>query len=586
MLKQKSIIICSIVFCSFLFSVKTTKAACSWDGNVGTVASPYNYTDVDDCGNDAKNKTGEVTINIPAATVAWSTNPIIDMRTWTTPTKLILKGAGKELTNISGAGISLYAATDIPIEVKNIGLSEGALRINNSVDFLVHDMKLSSALFSYCVSVGNADRLVTHPAGVIYNNEFHNCGVGSFAGAAMLTDSNVQSVLWSDQPGLGDANAVYVEGNSYYANSTSTAIEAHDSNYSGRTVFRFNSILTDSASTSAMVLGTHSVQASSHRAMQRWEIYNNVFDNERPSGGYTPAMLRAGTGVAFNNSILGHWTNYSMILDNVRSAWDYRGTHNGSDNASSLAAESYSIYAPAMPPQTVNYIGALLENKTDGSECLVTSYTDETATCTLGGGTENDWDNGDVYRVTRPALVNARPCDGSSTWDGNEDATGYPCRDQIGRGYDATFWEYNPAGAYNQVLMPVYAWDNKKADNTQVNFIATSAGSNADHIKAERDFYNYNASFNGTTGVGRGTLANRPSTCTKNVGYWSTDNNTLYQCSLANTWTAYYTPRACPDPRTGLTGSCNFNVSGAEGYPVQSALDTTPPSTPSGLAVN
>lgn len=88
------------------------------------------------------------------------------------------------------------------------------------------------------------------------------------------------------------------------------------------------------------------------------------------------------------------------------------------------------------------------------------------------------------------------------------------------------------------------------------------------------EFFNYvPAGFNGTAGVGCGTLANRPSTCSKGVGYWvpntSDDPNassctnltgfvgknptysrpgTLYKCTSANTWTAWYTPFTYPHP--------------------------------------
>ena len=88
------------------------------------------------------------------------------------------------------------------------------------------------------------------------------------------------------------------------------------------------------------------------------------------------------------------------------------------------------------------------------------------------------------------------------------------------------------------------------------------------------EFFNYvPAGFNGTSGVGCGTLANRPSSCVKGAGYWvpnATDDpnassctnltgfvganpaysrpGTLYKCTSANTWTAWYTPFTYPHP--------------------------------------
>jgi hypothetical protein len=38
-------------------------------------------------------------------------------------------------------------------------------------------------------------------------------------------------------------------------------------------------------------------------------------------------------------------------------------------------------------------------NVTDGSSCTITANDDHTITCTLAGGTGNDWDDSDVMRV-------------------------------------------------------------------------------------------------------------------------------------------------------------------------------------------
>ena len=148
-------------------------------------------------------------------------------------------------------------------------------------------------------------------------------------------------------------------------------------------------------------------------------------------------------------------------------------------------------------------------------------------------------------------------CDGNSLWDGNEDPTGYPCRDQIGRGPDVVQWDDDPPQYYNQPLMPAYAWSNKRSSGQNVPF--SVASSSVQHIKENRDFYNQTSNFDGTSGVGVGTYANRPSTCTPGVAYWATDRGTwnksgsggqgrLYKCVAEDQWELYYTPYTYPHP--------------------------------------
>jgi uncharacterized repeat protein (TIGR02543 family) len=166
--------------------------------------------------------------------------------------------------------------------------------------------------------------------------------------------------------------------------------------------------------------------------------------------------------------------------------------------------------------------------------------------------------------------TSALKCDGTSLWDGNYDATGYPCRDQIGRGYDASQWEDAPPGAYTQVLMPAYSWNN--TGNSNANVPASVSSNSSQHIQANRDFYDYNVSFNGTSGVGKGLLSTRPVTCTTGVAYFATDQGTLgtlYKCTATDTWTPYFTPYTCPHPLAGLTGSCT-SAAGTAGYNVGS----------------
>ena len=143
-------------------------------------------------------------------------------------------------------------------------------------------------------------------------------------------------------------------------------------------------------------------------------------------------------------------------------------------------------------------------------------------------------------------------CDGNSAVDGNDNATGWPCRDQIGRGKDLSAWP-NSAPYPDQECTPTYMWDN--SHTVVVN------GSSQDHIQKDRDYYEEVASFDGTSGVGVGTYAQMVAitSCTKGVGFWATDmgewnsknpgkDGQLYVCNDSNTWVLYYTPYTYPHP--------------------------------------
>lgn len=87
-------------------------------------------------------------------------------------------------------------------------------------------------------------------------------------------------------------------------------------------------------------------------------------------------------------------------------------------------------------------------------------------------------------------------------------------------------------------------------------------------IDEDVEWWNYNKSFDGTSGIGCGPLSNRPKTCTKGVGYWATEQSNiiteencginpkkpikgvLYRCTSANVWQKYYTTFTYPHPLT------------------------------------
>jgi hypothetical protein len=162
-----------------------------------------------------------------------------------------------------------------------------------------------------------------------------------------------------------------------------------------------------------------------------------------------------------------------------------------------------------------------------------------------------------------------------SAWDQNGNtATGYRCLDEPGAGqgdllasdFPATLDSLTSLITFpNQTLEPIYEWMDSWTHATGYPGGAVVGNGDALNLSANVDWYAENmdqaaqtsptSPFNGTSGTGHGTLANRPATCAPTVGYWATDTNTLYQCQTTNTWTSYYTPYVYPHPLTAGSSS-------------------------------
>jgi hypothetical protein len=362
-----------------------------------------------------------------------------------------------------------------------------------------HLLRIDHNDFTFCISGDKAINLQSWLYGVIDHNVFTASSATIVTNDIEFQDSHwngdsdstgLGNASWADSDYFGTGNFMFAENNLFTGGGW-----AYDCTAGGRYVFRYNIVGPH------VKLQTHGLTSDVHRSCRAMEVYNNtfVYSSTPVSDNFAFMIeLEGGTGLFWGNTVAGF----------------IQFVHEDTVRTNNLT------YSQQPPPLGWGYCGS------------------------------------SVTGVLSP-------------WDHNTNSTGYPCVDQVGRGRgDLLSGNSFPnlvdslLGAIawpNQALDPVYLWGNTYSPVPQEG--NDSYWSNTDSVAVEnRDYYlelpNYNepsSTFNGTAGVGQGPLSARPSTCAPVVGYWATDTSTLYQCTAANTWAAYYSPYTYPHPLT--TGS-------------------------------
>ncbi len=399
-------------------------------------------------------------MTVPAGSCTWG-------GTWTYPAtapvyiptakKITLQGAGIGTTTITGdtRNGNLLDIQSSGSRVKGFTFVTGKLTASGQDFRIDHNrFEVTCAAFMGSSTIGTDMLNITGKSttldtrGVIDHNQFYNTRVLVSGGPSLLNNPG-----WLRPLTLGDENAVFVEDNTF--ESSCDTIQAHDGNYGGRSVFRYNTV----NDASVMAHAVHTI----NRAQRSWEVYNNTYiDTRNCSACENPGMayLRAGTGVVFNNELVGDWGTHHDVEVDVRKScenlppfanpptigrcyggdwWDGNeaisatydsstygassplgtGTHTGAANAATLTdstkawtvnSMTYSASVPTRPYTTV-------WNTTKNEKCQVTANDATSVTCTLSNGA--DWDFGDAYKISY----------------------GYPCRDQLGRSTDAAAWD-------------------------------------------------------------------------------------------------------------------------------------------------
>ena len=417
------------------------------------------------------------------------------------------------------------------------------------------------------------------------NFELFNSQHGQYLGVGQYGDNS-----WAQPDSLGGANNLFAENNlkydsGYLAMNDSEQDDAFTNRGGARVVMRYNIMHQGSGNTGGFGLfQNHGTDSGGRgRGAREAEVYNNTIYCEGSSQNCAgvDGSLRSGTGLFFGNeanftvgnngpwvglseyrNVTAVWTPFAACGGD--SPWDqndgtvyYSGTvgsASGSGNVTMTdSSKSFGNLVPSGEPYSIY-------DATQGWWGEIASNTSTTITVqpTAGYGTYG-FKAGDSYRVLRATACIDQPARGQGSYISGDSTL---CSVTSSSDSGPTYTGPSSCGYPSQALDPVYRWNETASGGS------TSGGvvpNDTSRLIAYRDFYDSASgiqttssspfSCNGSTGgVGWGTTANRPSSCSgacttysPGCGYWDTDTNTLYTWQSGE-WANYYQPYTYPHP--------------------------------------
>jgi hypothetical protein len=399
---------------------------------------------------------------------------------------------------------------------------------------------------------------------------------------------------WSLPTELGSDKFFYIEDNIINGDG-STRI--YDGFTASRVVVRFNTVH------QAVLMEQHPTgHSGDDRGPRAWEVYGNSVTTGLAGAGanFTAVDISNGTGVVWGNSWNQVYKNLYLFKQTRRNTityanpyywWGYvgptpraTGTVNVNGTAVTwVSGDTFDTGWPTAGPLMIHILGASAIAIDGQAANGGAQIADSAGLASINSSTSITLTNGGHLGS---ALTGATYIIGSP-WDGNTNAYGYPAIDQPGRGQgDLLTGTFGVGGGKvnsttgtpawpNQALEPFYIWNNTGSVITggSGGVLVNAAGENL--VAENRDYYmpasgiqtSPTSPFDGTSGTGWGTLANRPTTCTPGVAYFAIDQGSwntstsnvhgvqmngasgvLYKCTSPNTWTLYYTPYTYPHP--------------------------------------
>jgi hypothetical protein len=514
---------------------------------------------------------------------------------------------GASTTRLSCMALNFGSGGPIAFSILGTCTSSGCpdLRVDNTSYSDWNNRVSSNGISSALAAVGDMFGVLDHNTLLGVNPGYLVASHGRYMGVGSYGDN-----AWAQPEDYGTSKFLYMENNQF--NTVRGPLAETEGNAGTdlaqggtRLVMRYNTF--DNAR--AIVFGWHGTESNGRpRSGRAFEFYKNNFTAEpyAVSGatGVGVGGWRGGTGLVWGNQTT--WTDASF------NGFFTGDTYRISGNINWGACDGSSPYDIN---DGVTYVSGTISN-VSGTNPYVLTITQTGGTGPSQPWSANYWatpgsphslhdatqNHGSIITASGTNTITFNPLSGGlvATWtpqvgDDIEILRASACVDQAaGRGqgvlYTCTVAGTNGGGTGSpctavssaQVLSPTYGWLNTFTPSISWPFTGQAAiwaSSNGyNRIIRNREIYteepdqavqsSTTVPFNGTTtvGMGHGTHANRPSTCTPNsvgsalggVGYWETDTGAawengaiggqLFVCTATDTWTAYYTPYTYPHP--------------------------------------